>query len=324
MSNVSLNTPIHLIAPSGAVLNKTSAINGANWLTSNGFKVENLSCIDRQFERFSGDDESRLKEIESIYNISNLDSIVMSVRGGFGASRLIPHIQWNKLASAINNGVRLLGHSDFTAIEIALFSRTQAISFAGPMLSYDFGIEDPNIPNISKFTFDCFKEVMINKSLNLTVKCNQSYCSTDLTILPNMNSLLWGGNLSMLVNLLGSHSFPSIDLIKNGTLFLEDVNEHPYRIERMLWQLLEAGILTSQKAILIGDFSAYKLSEIDHGYDLDTAINRINKEFKLRGADTVILTGLPFGHIRNKATLPIGVPISLTANQNGFNLKAKW
>lgn len=324
---MNINSPtqsIYLIAPSGAIQEKESCLNGINWLNANGYEVDNLSCLDRQFERFAGSDETRLSDIESIYKLTNHNTIVMSARGGYGANRLLPNIQWNELARSISQGIKLVGHSDFTAIELALFSKTQSISYAGPMLSYDFGFDNSKLPTISKVTFDYFQEVMVNRSLNLKINAKQTYISGDIKIDRHENCLLWGGNLSILVNLLGSSYFPSQDLINKGILFIEDVNEHPYRIERMLWQLLEAGVLSQQKAILLGDFSSYKLTDTDHGYDLGTAVQRINKELKARGADTVFIVGLPFGHIRDKATLPIGVPASLTANQNGFELKAMW
>jgi len=99
-------------------------------------------------------------------------------------------------------------------------------------------------------------------------------------------------------HLLGTPYFPEID---GGILFLEDVFEHPYRIERMLLQLLHAGVLDAQAAILLGDFSAYKLLDNDGGYDLDAAIDAIRERTR-----TPILAGLPFGHIRDKVSLPIG------------------
>jgi muramoyltetrapeptide carboxypeptidase len=94
--------------------------------------------------------------------------------------------------------------------------------------------------------------------------------------------------------------------IKGGVLFLEDVNEHPYRIERSLLQLHQAGVLDAQKAVVLGQFTDYKKSPLDRGYTLKSAIDH------LRSVCSVpILTGLPFGHVPTKVCLPVGRRVTL-------------
>jgi muramoyltetrapeptide carboxypeptidase len=99
------------------------------------------------------------------------------------------------------------------------------------------------------------------------------------------------------------------------------VNEHPYRIERMLMQLLDAGILKNQAAILLGGFSAYRLYENDRGYSLETAIALIRSRLP---RTIPILTGLPFGHQSDKLTLPVGATASLVYSADRFKLSAQW
>lgn len=89
--------------------------------------------------------------------------------------------------------------------------------------------------------------------------------------------------------------------IRGGLLFLEDVNEHPYRIERQLLQLAQAGVLQAQKAVLLGHFTEFRKSPLDRGYSLRTVV-----EYLRRRVDRPILTGLPFGHVATKVTLPLG------------------
>jgi muramoyltetrapeptide carboxypeptidase len=113
-----------------------------------------------------------------------------------------------------------------------------------------------------------------------------------------VRGLLWGGNLSMVASLLGTPHMPQV---KGGILFLEDVNEHPYRVERTLLQLLQAGVLGRQKAVVLGAVSAWKPSPLDRGYTVKSMVAR------LRAATRVpILTGLPFGHVHPKVSLPVG------------------
>jgi muramoyltetrapeptide carboxypeptidase len=94
--------------------------------------------------------------------------------------------------------------------------------------------------------------------------------------------------------------------VKGGVLFLEDVNEHPYRIERTLLQLHHAGVLAEQKAVVLGAFSGWRPSPLDRGYTLKTAVAHLRSVTK-----TPILTGLPFGHVPTKVTMPVGARVQL-------------
>ena len=117
------------------------------------------------------------------------------------------------------------------------------------------------------------------------------------------DATLWGGNLSVLVSLLGTPYFPQI---KGGVLFLEDISEHPYRIERMLSQLLHAGVLAQQKAVVLGQFTQYKLTPHDKGFKLQSVVDWLRGQIKIP-----VLTDLPFGHVQTKVCLPVGKIISL-------------
>jgi muramoyltetrapeptide carboxypeptidase len=118
------------------------------------------------------------------------------------------------------------------------------------------------------------------------------------------HATLWGGNLTVLNSLLGTPYFPQI---KSGVLFLEDLGEHPYRVERMLTQLLHAGVLVQQKAVLIGQFTNFKLvPKHDKGFKLATVVDRLRSQIK-----APVLTGLPFGHVETKVLLPVGAKVDL-------------
>ena len=118
------------------------------------------------------------------------------------------------------------------------------------------------------------------------------------------SATLWGGNLAMLASLVGTPYMPDV---RGGILFLEDVNEHPFRIERMLTQLLHAGVLARQKAVVLGQFSDYKLSPHDKGFKLQSVVNWLRTQIK-----APVLTNLPFGHVPTKVLLPVGAPVSLS------------
>lgn len=303
---------LHLIAPSGCLPDPTIVDQGIAWLKAKGVNVQNVSCSQRQFQRFAGTDIERLEDINAIAHLSN--TVVMSLRGGYGLTRLMSDIKWQAIASQVKKGLQIVGHSDFTAFNLGLFAKTGAPSFVGPMFSYDF------CRDVSSFTWKHFNQAVAHNTLEIEVISLQKI-EKPLGIDLGDQAVLWGGNLSMLTSLLGTDYMPSHEQVKGGILFIEDVNEHPYRVERMLHQLIDAGYLAEQRAILIGDISAYKLSETDRGYDLDQALGAIRQ--RLNGL-VPVLTDLPFGHCADKLTLPIGRFASLSANQTGYILKSNW
>lgn len=311
---------IHLIAPSGASLDLKSPLSGIEWLQKQGISVQNPECTKRVFERFAGTNEERLAELN---NLSKLDSqtLVMAMRGGYGMHRLLARVDWGGIATAIEKGLQVCGHSDFTAFQLGLLAKTGAISLSGPMLNYDFGrIDEGGLSSPpDQFMWEHFTSAVSERKLNCTVEIPQMFLGDPKQ--RTLSGLLWGGNLTVLSSLVGTPYFPDRQRTKGGILFLEDVNEHPYRIERMLMQLLDAEILANQSAIMLGGFSAYRLYDNDKGYSLDRAIEAIRERLP---NNVAILTGLPFGHQPDKLTLPIGVIAQLNYSPSGFSLNAGW
>jgi len=311
---------IHLIAPSGAALDDKSPLAGIDWLKSQGIAIQNSECVKRVHERFSGNDDARLNELNSLATLTP-ETVVMAMRGGYGIHRLLPKIDWVGIAKSIGNGLQISGHSDFTVFQLGLLAKTGAITLSGPMLNYDFGKLDEGGKAITPdaFMWSHFQTAIQDRKLDCKVSAPQSFLAKASG--SEVKGILWGGNLTILAGLVGTPYLPSPQQTQNGILFLEDVNEHPYRLERMLMQLLDAAILNHQSAILLGGFSAYRLYDNDKGYTLERAIEAIRQ----RLPDNIpILTGLPFGHQTNKVTLPVGAQATLDYSGNGFHLKANW
>jgi len=283
---------IYVISGSSPVPSADRLKLGAKNLRKLGFKVKVDRSAALQTGRFAGTDAQRLQAIER--SLEQPYPIVMASRGGYGMSRLLGQINWNAVA---DSGKRFVGHSDFTAFNLALLARTGAVSYTGPNVSTDFGEDSPN-----ELTRDMFVEVMRNELEIL------SFESPDSDAFDG-RGVLWGGNLAMLVSLLGTPFFPKI---RGGILFVEDVNEHPYRVERMLLQLAHAGVLARQKALVLGHFTEYKQVAHDHGYGLPDVIAYIRKTVGIP-----VVTGLPYGHTPVKVTLPIGMRVGL-ATEDGM------
>jgi muramoyltetrapeptide carboxypeptidase len=285
-----------LYSPSGVIVDEAAVDRATRLLLQRGHRVVEDEASRARHQRFAGDDEQRLAAIARMAARDDVD-VVMAIRGGYGWSRLLRRLDFAQLAT---NHKRWLGHSDFTAFQLAALARTGMISYAGPMAAYDFGAEQP-----SEFTLEnCF--AMLG-SIEHAV-------SLDLDGPPGrmIDGVLWGGNLAIAAHLVGSAFFPSID---GGILFLEDIAEHPYRIERMLYQLHHAGILARQRAIVLGAFTDYALHAHDDGYDYPIVVAHLRDL-----VEVPVYTGLPFGHVRDKLTLPVGGRATLTTGDGKAQL----
>ena len=311
---------VQLIAPSGASLDARSPQAGITWLLEQGVSVLNPECTKRVHQRFSGTDSERTAELNDIATLP-ASTMVMAMRGGYGLHRLLGGIEWQAIHKAVSGGLQICGHSDFTAFQLGLLAKTGGISLAGPMLNYDFGrIEDNQVVAPDPFMWTHFKRAVQERSLSAQVNTSQPLSALGSKTKTAVG-MLWGGNLTVLTSLIGTPYFPSEQQYQRGILFLEDVNEHPYRIERMLMQLLDAGILAKQSAILMGGFSAYRLYDNDRGYSLQAAFEAIRGRLP---NSIPILTDLPFGHQPNKLTLPVGVMIEIEASDAGYSMQADW
>ena len=310
---------IHLIAPSGASLDARSPESGIRWLGQQGIEVLNADCVVRVDQRFAGTDAQRLAEINQLSKLPP-QLVVVAMRGGYGLHRLLPEIDWAGIAKAVQNGLQICGHSDFTAFELGLLAKTGAITLAGPMLNFDFACQGEQGEGITPnaFMWEHFQEAITERSLQCNITATQQYLKQAEG---QCSGMLWGGNLTVLSSLAGTPYLPSHEQTKKGILFLEDVNEHPYRIERMLMQLLDAGVLANQSAILLGGFSAYRLYDNDRGYNLDGAIEAVRKRLP---SHIPVLTNLPFGHQAEKLTLPVGAQAHIEYRTAGFSINTSW
>ncbi|EAW0684388.1 muramoyltetrapeptide carboxypeptidase [Salmonella enterica] len=290
----------HLIAPSGYCINQQAALRGVQRLTDAGHQVENDEVIRRRYQRFAGTDAERLADVNSLASLTSPDTIVMPVRGGYGASRLLDRIDWQALASRQQRDPLLIcGHSDFTAIQTGLLAQANVITFSGPMLAANFGAE-----TLNTFTEQHFWLALRKAQFTVEWQGDGPQCDVQGT--------LWGGNLAMLISLIGTPWMPTID---KGILVLEDVNEHPFRVERMLLQLEYAGILNRQSAIILGSFSGAAPNEYDAGYSLESVYAFLRSRLSVP-----LITGLDFGHEQRTVTLPIGANATLKNTRQGTQL----
>ena len=291
---------IYIYSPSGAVRDKAAFRRGVARLKAMGHEVEidpdALAC----HTRFAGDDATRLAAIHRAA-ASGAD-VALITRGGYGLTRILPGIRYKALAKAVERGTRFVGLSDFTALQTALLAKTGATTWAGPALVADLGVAgEPD-----EIMLACLEDLLAGRGegSGWRMHAEKNLPDGQQRDFHVKRATLWGGNLAVLCSLIGTPYFPRI---KDGVLFLEDVGEHPYRIERLLTQLLHAGVLGRQKAVALGQFTGYQLGAHDKGFKLQTVVDWLRARIK-----APVLTNLPFGHVPTKVLLPVGAQVSLS------------
>jgi muramoyltetrapeptide carboxypeptidase len=287
-------TLLNLFTPAGVLVSAAPLRLAAKRLKALGFEVQiDASALAKQ-QRFAGDDATRLAALHRVADQG--PGIALATRGGYGMTRLLDHIDWKRIARSVEHGTRWVGHSDLTALQLGLLAHAEGITWAGPLACDDFGRSE-EAGGVDEITRDCFLEAMSGELEAVGFRTEAGFDELQV------RGTLWGGNLCMVNSMLGTKHFPRI---KGGVLFLEDVNEQPYRIERNLLQLQQAGVLDAQKAVVLGAFSAYRKSPLDRGYSFKTVVQYLRTLTK-----TPILTGLPFGHVNPKVSLPVGARVTL-------------
>ncbi|KDB06539.1 Muramoyltetrapeptide carboxypeptidase [Burkholderia sp. lig30] len=293
---------IRLLAPSGYPHDPDAIDRALERLGNAQHRIENVEATQRRYQRFGGTDGERAGDLNRLADPERpLPDIGLAVRGGYGAARILHGLDYRGLERRLRDQpIVLVGHSDFTAIQLALYAKARVKTFGGPMLSADFGAQTP-----SEFTMDHFWRTVTQPSATIVA---------DVPQVQNVevSGTLWGGNLAILASLVGTPYMPDIE---GGILFIEDVNEQPFRIERMIYQLHLSGLLARQQALVLGQFTGVRPFEYDNGYDMQAMIEQVRAVVGIP-----VVTGLQFGHVPDMVTLPVGAHAQLVANAHGFRL----
>ncbi len=287
---------IALIAPGSYAPEPDAIPRGISRLETQGILVHNYYRHEARHQRFGATDAERLAQLEAAAADPDVQ-IVMAIRGAYGMTRLLPHIDFERMAAS---GKIFVGYSDVTAFHMGLYAKTGALSYAGPMFTADIGRAEPD-----EFTLGDFWRCLAGPTHTVT---GHGVANPRLDV----DGTVWGGNLAMVMSVLGTPYFPQID---GGILFLEDIAEHPFRVERMLLQLMHAGVLARQRAIVLGDFSGYRLGPNDNGYNFDEMLAYVRATLPVP-----VLTGLEFGHIARHVTIPFGAQGHLQSDGDRWSL----
>ncbi len=291
---------IGIIAPSGPV-DQASISKATRFLTRQGYRVRLGQYLFSRRGYLAGTDEQRAWDINTMFADPETDAILIA-RGGYGSARLLDLIDYDVVEK---NPKILVGYSDAIALQLALLARCGLVSFYGPVASIDFA--RPTAPQSVARMLHAF-----NARAGAPLFPRQWPKSIKTLSPGKAQGRLVGGCLSVIAALLGSDYFPDM---AGAVLFLEDVDEPPYRIDRYLTQLELAGVLARVAGVLLGRFVRCYPRRRKPTLTLDQVLME-----KLARRPYPILSGLPFGHIASKITLPQGVMISTDTASRSLTL----
>ena len=291
---------IGIIAPASPPADPNNLDRSVAVLEGLGFRPKLAPNVRQRRGFLAGSDRERAGDLMKMFIDRNVKAI-LCLRGGYGTSRLLPLLDFRTIRA---HPKIFVGYSDITSLHCALLVRSNLVSFHGPMLNSDFVKKE--IPN---FTLRSFLKTLTQPVAPGSI-CDGCPKKT-VTVLcrGRASGALIGGNLSMLCAALGTPFQPPF----NGRiLFFEDLNEVPYRFDRMLTQLLNAGLLQQVAGIAIGTNVNCKDPQVRHTKEYRQTLEDVFQE-RLLPLKVPVVAGLPFGHIRLNATLPLGLRVSLDA-----------
>ena len=293
---------IALITP-GSYITEEEKIESINSIRSLGFNVTFSVRLMQKNGFFSATDEERAKDLNDMFERKDVQGIICA-RGGYGCARILPYLDYDLIQ---DNPKPLIGFSDVTALHYAIYKNCNLVTFHGPV----------SISTFSKFSVKNFEDVLINPTFELTLKnssTDTNYNPYGITVISDgtAEGELIGGNLTLAVSLIGT----DYDLDYSGKIiFLEEFLEEPYRIDRMLTQMIQAGKFEDVEGIALGVFKLCESDKSNPSFSNSYNLMEVLKD-RLGSLGIPVVYGLSFGHVADKFTIPFGVRAELnTKNQ---------
>jgi muramoyltetrapeptide carboxypeptidase len=293
---------VGIVAPASAPPDPKNIDRSVAVLERLGFKPKLAPNVRQRWGYLAGSDRDRASDLMKMFADRKVKAIIC-VRGGYGTARLLTRLDYRTIRT---NPKIFVGYSDITSLHCAFLVKSNLVSFHGPMLNSDFVKKD-----LPDFTLRSFLTTLTQPTAPGSIR--NGYNKKTIAILRRgvASGPLIGGNITLLCASLGTPYQPSL---KNGILFFEDLDEVPYRFDRMLTQLLNAGLLQQVAGIAIGINAGCHDPKAKNAKEYRQTLEDVFKE-RLLPLRVPIVAGLPFGHIPLNATLPVGVHVTLDANK---------
>jgi len=290
---------VALINPAGAVFDSEDIEVVKERLAALGLKSKVGRHALERYGNFAGRDRDRAADINAAFADPQIKAL-LAIRGGSGCARILPLLDYDLIRK---HPKIVVGYSDITALLLALNAKTGLVTFHGPV----------GISTWNEFTVSYFKRVLMEGKvveLRNPIPDSSGLVPTDFrirTVTPGKaRGILLGGNLSVLVGLVGTPYLPDF---KGAILFLEDVDELWYRLDRMISQLKLAGILDKLSGFVFGQCRNCSPGKGYGSLSFEDILNDQIKPLKIPA-----FAGAAIGHIKNKFTLPVGAEVEIDAN----------
>lgn len=295
---------IGIISPASSPDDFSRIEKGISYLESLGYKVKLGKHIYKRFGYLSATDDERAEDLNKMFADREVRAI-FCVRGGYGTPRILDKIDYNIIK---RNPKIFVGYSDITALQLAIFKKTGLITFSGPMLAVDM------YSDFDPYAEEFFWKILTAKSKKIEIKNPDG---VELIVLRHgvATGTLLGGNLSLLASIIGTKFQPNF---KDSILVIEDIGEEPYRIDRYLSQLKNAGILNRINGCIIGQFTDCVAKEPEKSLTLEQIFNDYFGSLKIP-----VVSNLSYGHIPRKITLPIGANVKIDTKRKSITIIEK-
>jgi len=296
-----------IVAPASAPPDPLNIDRSVVVLERLGFKTKLALNVRKRWGFLAGSDRERAADLMKMFADPTVKAIIC-VRGGYGTARLLPLLDYRLIRAKAKIFV---GYSDITSLHCAFLVKAGLVSFHGPMLNSDFVKKD-----FPDFTLESFLRTLMRPAPPGSI-C-QGYRKKTIAVIRRGKATgpLIGGNISILCASLGTPWQPSF---RNSILFFEDLDEVPYRFDRMLTQLLNAGLLQQVAGIAIGINADCGDPKAKTAKEYRQTLEDVFKE-RLLPLKVPVVMGLPFGHIALNATLPLGIRATLDADNGDLEI----
>jgi muramoyltetrapeptide carboxypeptidase len=298
-ARLKVGSRVAIIAPASSVSEEKLQKTMSN-LTALGLNLRPSDHLRSKNGYLAGSDEERLEDLHCAFADPEIDAI-WCARGGYGCTRLLENVDFSLIKK---NPKILIGYSDITALHIALPKKTGLVTFHGPVGASDF----------TDFTLNGIRRALFEPTPRFQISLpDATMPMPDGTFLPEIlqkgigRGQLIGGNLSLLSALAGTKWAPDFS---KKIVFIEEIDEKPYRCDRMLTQCLDALNLRKAAGVAIGVFKGCEKPENDDSFTLREMLRD-----RLAKLGIPVIYGLPFGHISDQCTLPVGIEAELDANR---------
>ena len=301
---------VGIITPSSAI-GRTEFEKSLSNIKAMGLQVRLTENLRVKKGFLAGTDEQRLADLHAMFSNPEIDAILCA-RGGYGSQRLLDRIDYTLIQK---NPKIFIGYSDITALHLAIHQQTGLVTFHGPNAGSTY----------SAFTQAAYTQLLFKNETPYIIQANnelldEKYQDLAYTISPGKaKGPLIGGNLTLISTLMGT---PYQADFKGKIVFLEDIGEAPYRIDRMLTQLLLSGTLEQAAGIVLGIFNDCEVDTEDTDFIDTLSLKEVLSE-RLGGLGIPVMYGLPFGHISDNAVIPYGIEAKMDTEDYSLTISEK-